>query len=291
MKSVARISTAVAVCAAVTTAFAESLDKAWETPAQLKGPESALYDAQRDTIYVSNVNGEANAADGNGFISKLSPDGTIGQLEWVSGLNAPKGLAQSGNKLYVADINTLVEIDVDSGQIANRFEAADAKFLNDVTADDSGNVYVSDMMTNTVYRLSGGKFEPWVQSEQLENPNGLHAEGDHLIVGSWGKMTDGFNTDVPGHLKSVSLQDGSISTLGDGKPVGNLDGVEADGQGNYYVTDWMAGKLFHIKPSGEAESMLDLGQGSADHEVIQDKGLIVIPMMTQNKVTAYKITQ
>jgi sugar lactone lactonase YvrE len=268
---------------------AQTLEKAWETPADFKGPESALYDAQRDVIYVSNVNGAPNEADGNGFISKISLDGTITELEWVGGLNAPKGLAMTGDKLYVSDINMLVEIDAESGAVSNSYEAADAQFLNDVTADDAGNVYVSDMMTNTIYKLSDGQISAWVQSDELENPNGLLAEGDKLIVGAWGKMTDGFNTEVPGHLKAVSLSDGSISSLGNATPVGNLDGVEADGQGSYYVTDWMNGKLLHIDADGNANEMLALGQGSADHEVVLEKNLVLIPMMMNNTVQAYTI--
>jgi hypothetical protein len=287
--SVSLVSAAICSCLLTSTASAQMLEKAWETPAELKAPESALYDAQRDILYVSNVNGAPNEADGNGFISKLGIDGSITELEWVTGLDAPTGLAMVGDKLYAADINKLVEIDLNSGQISNRYDAAGAQFLNDVTADDAGNIYDSDMMTNTIYKLSDGKFESWVQSDDLQNPNGLLAEGDKLVVGAWGKMTDGFNTEVPGHLKSVSLADGSISDMGSATPVGNLDGVESDGKGAYYVTDWMNGKLFHVDAGGKAEEMLSLGQGSADHEVILDKGLVIIPMMKNNTVQAYQI--
>ncbi len=290
IKHVMSLSTAalgLALCAG--QASAGPLSQAWETPNTLSGPESALFDAERGVIYISNVAGQPNEKDGNGFISTLSPDGAIAELKWVEGLDAPKGLALVDGKLYVSDIDTLVEIDVATGEISNRYAGEGAQFLNDVAADDSGNVYVSDMLANSVYRLSDGALSVWLQDEALENPNGLHVEGDQLIVGSWGKMTDGFATEVPGHLKTVSLQDASIKSLGNGTAVGNLDGVESDGQGNFYVTDWMAGKLFHITPAGDAEMLLELGQGSADHEVMEAQGLVVIPMMNDNKVTAYKL--
>lgn len=287
---IATVSAGVALAVSL-GARAQGLEPAWETAAELKNPESALYDSQNRVIYVSNVDGAPNEKDGKGSIAKLSPDGEIEDVAWVEGLDAPKGLALYDGKLYVSDIDTLVEIDIAGGEIANRYRAADAQFLNDVTVDDDGLVYVSDMVTNTVYRLQDGVLDAWLQDDALENPNGLLVEGDKLIVGSWGRMTDGFQTEVPGHLKSVALSDGAISTLGSGKPVGNLDGVESDNQGNYYVTDWMAGKLLHIKPNGDAETLLELGQGAADHEVIADQGLIVIPMMTENKVVAYHIPQ
>lgn len=278
------------VCATVASnVFAEGLTKAWETADTLSAPESAIYHAGTDTIFVSNVNGAPDEKDGNGFISSVSPDGTVVKADWLTGLDAPKGLALNGNMLYVSDIDSLVEINVETGEVSNRYVAEGAQFLNDVAIDADGNVYVSDMMANVVHRLSEGEFKPWLSSDDLENPNGLLVEGDQLIVGSWGKMTDGFATEVPGHLKAVSIADQSIESLGDGSAVGNLDGVEPDGQGNYYVTDWVAGKLFHIMPTGESMELLDLGQGSADHTILADQGLIIIPLMTQNKVVAYKI--
>ncbi|MDH3693119.1 MAG: SMP-30/gluconolactonase/LRE family protein [Gammaproteobacteria bacterium] len=264
---------------------------AWETETIFKQPESAIYDEKRDILYVSNINGEGMAKDGNGFISKLELDGTVTELEWVKGLDGPKGLTISGDKLYASDITALVEIDIEQGTITNRYEAEGAQFMNDVAADANGNVYVSDMITNTIHRLSDGAFSVWIHDEQLENPNGLHVEDDKIILGAWGNMKDDFSTEVPGNLKTISLADGTIKDLGNGMAVGNLDGVEADGNGNYYVTDWMAGTLMHIKPSGEAQTLLELGNGSADHEVLLNQGIIIIPMMKNDKVLAYKIAQ
>ncbi|MBI3343967.1 MAG: SMP-30/gluconolactonase/LRE family protein [Gammaproteobacteria bacterium] len=264
------------------------LTKVWELTG-LKNPESVIYDAKRDVLYVSNVNGAPSEKDGNGFISRLSPDGKLLDLEWIKGLNAPKGLALSKDKLYVTDIDTFVEIDLDKARIAKKYVAEKAKFLNDPAVDRAGNVYASDMMDDAIYRLSRGRFELWLKDSKLESPNGLYAEKDRLVVGSWGVMTNGFNTKIPGHLKTVSLKDKSIRSLGNGAPVGNLDGVEGEGHGAYFVTDWMAGKLYRIHPSGEADVLLTLSQGSADLTYIKDKKLLIIPMMNDNKLVAYKV--
>ena len=164
----------------------------------------------------------------------------------------------------------------------------DAKFLNDVTASNEGDIFVSDMLLNRIHRLSNDQFNLWLESPELENPNDLHAEGDHLILAAWGVITDGFTTEIPGHLKSISLQEKSITSLG-GVPIGNLDGVESDGNNGYYVTDWVAGKLFQINTNGKATLLLELEQGMADHEVILEQKLILLPMMMSDKVLAYKI--
>ena len=101
-------------------------------------------------------------------------------------------------------------------------------------------------------------------------------------------MTDGFATEIPGHLKSISLKDKSITSLG-GTPIGNLDGVESDGKNGYYVTDWMVGKLYQINKAGDATLLLELEQGMADHEVLIEQKLILLPMMKNDKILAYKI--
>jgi sugar lactone lactonase YvrE len=102
-------------------------------------------------------------------------------------------------------------------------------------------------------------------------------------------MTDGFATEVPGHLKRISIKDKTIKSIGDGSSVGNLDGVEIDNDGDFYVTDWMSGKLLHIEHSGEVSVLLDLPQGSADHEYIMRKSLILIPLMKDNKLLSYTV--
>ena len=269
---------------------APELSKLWETKADFKLPESVIYDKENDILYVSNMQDDPFKKDKNGFISKVDLDGNILKLKWVKGLNAPKGLAISKGKLYVGDVDQLVEIDIKKGKISNRYDAVGAALLNDVAADSKGNIYVSDTFTDTIYRLNTfGQLTKWLYSPKLQAPNGLHYEKGQLIVGSWGHPTDGWAAAEVGHLKTISLKTKKIKSLGNGKAVGNLDGVESDGKGAYYVADWVGGKLFLIQPNGRCKVVLDLSQGVADHEVIHEKNIIIIPMMLEGKLVTYKI--
>ena len=263
-------------------------EQLWET-AGLNNPESVVFDIKTGSIYVSNVNGGAGDKDGNGYISRLATDGTILDKEWVKGLNAPKGLAVANGKLYTADIDSLIEVDIATATISNRYQVTDAKFLNDVAAAPNGDIYVSDMTMNRIHLLHDGKFSIWLESPDLLNPNGLLVHGKHLIVGAWGVMTDGFNTKIPGHLLKISLRNKDIKNLGDGQPVGNLDGVEAFGDNAYLVTDWMAGKLLLIDKSGKVTTVLVLKPGSADLAYAPEPDVALIPMMQDNKLVAYTI--
>lgn len=289
MRSLKFLTTTVGAAALLsTTTTAADLEVVWETEG-FDGPESAVHDSEAGALYLSNVNGAPNEADGNGYVSKLSVAGEVMDKEWVTGLDAPKGMALHDGMLYVSDINKLIVIDTASGEVAATHEAPDAVFLNDVTAHEDGRVFVSDMATNSVHLLEGDSFAVWLQDDALENPNGLLAEDDRLLVGAWGVMNEDFSTDVPGHMKAIDYASKEITSLGGGEPIGNLDGVEADGKGGYLVTDWMSGGLYRFAADGSSELLMDLNQGSADHEVMEAEGIAIIPMMMDGKVTAYKV--
>ncbi|MEY2929470.1 MAG: hypothetical protein RL033_219 [Pseudomonadota bacterium] len=113
------------------------------------GPEAALHDPEADVYLVSNSNGGRGEADGNGFISRVSPDGTVLALKWIdgaagAGLDAPKGMALVGDELFVADLTTLRSFDRKTGQALGKVAIATAQFLSDVAAAPDGTLYVSD---------------------------------------------------------------------------------------------------------------------------------------------------
>lgn len=256
--------------------------EAWRTEG-FRRPESVVFDNAHNVLYVSNVGGDEDGEQG--YISKLTPDGEVTEAQWVTGLKGPKGMAVHDDRLYVSDVDRLVVIGVEEGEIVETYDAPDAEFLNDVAADNEGRVFVSDMNGNAIYVLDGEEFSVWLEDEALMQPNGLLAEEDRLVVAAWGKGEGADAT--PGHLITVDYDSKRIESLGDGTPVGNLDGIEPDGEGNYLVTDWVAGALYRIQPSGEAEQLLDLNQGSADLEY--RAGLALIPMMMDGDLRAWRL--
>jgi DNA-binding beta-propeller fold protein YncE len=262
----------------------------WEAKG-LAGPESVVYDPVTDVLYVSNINGPVMQKDGNGFISRIKPDGTVLERRWVKGLNSPTGLALRGRTLYVADVDQLLEINAASGHINKRHKAKGAIFLNDVTIAEDGTVYVSDTPMNTIWRLKDGAFEPWLADDDLDGPSGLLVDGNTLVVASFGKMpSEGQAQELAG-LFAVNLEDQSITPLAKGKAVGNLDGLEELQPGVYLVTDWAAGALYQIDKNGKVSKLIDLNQGSADLTYFPKTGTALIPMMLDNTLAAYRLSQ
>jgi len=260
----------------------------WETKG-LAQPESVVEDPATGVIYVSNINGAVMQKDGNGFISRLTADGKMLERQWVKGLNSPTGLALHDRTLYAADVDQLIEINAASGEILKRYDAKGAVFLNDVVVDDEGTVYVSDTPMNTIWRLKDGSFEPWVANDALNGPNGLLVQGNTLIVASLGKIQSQGQKKELGTLLAVSLDDQKVSKIGKGELIGNLDGLQAIQPGVYLVTDWAQGALYRVDAKGKVDELIDLNQGSADLSYLPGKKMLLIPMMLDNSLAAYRL--
>ncbi|MET0667099.1 MAG: hypothetical protein ABWZ01_01140 [Methyloceanibacter sp.] len=288
MRLVIGLLLALIVPAIASTPAAAEPKLLWETKG-LANPESVVRDPLTGALYVSNVNGAVMQKDGNGFISKLTPDGKISVREWFKGLNGPAGLALHDRTLYVGDIDELVEINVASGEIVKRYPAKNALFLNDVVTAPDGTVYVSDTPTNTIWRLKDGVFEPWLTSDELHGPNGLLVQGDKLIVAAFGTLASEGQKEEKAGMLSVNIEDKKITKFGDGTPIGNLDGLESLIPGVYLVSDWNAGALYRIDSKGKATVLIDLNQGSADQTYLPDTKTVIIPMMLDSTLIAYEL--
>lgn len=279
---------AAAAAALVPAAAVGDVTDVWSLEG-FKAPESALFDAERGVIYVSNVAGDMVGKDGSGHISRVSPAGELLEAEWVTGLNAPKGLALDGGTLYVSDIDRLVAIDVEAGEIAGEWPAEGAQFLNDAAVDDAGRVFVSDMVQSAIYVLEDDALSLWLAEAALQHPNGLKVEGDRLVVAPWGPgLKPDFTTEAGGYLLTVDLATKAIAPFGATEPVGNLDGLEPVGAGTWLATDWIVGGLYRLE-SESAERLHPLGPGSADLGFVPDERLAVVPMTFDNRVVAYQI--
>lgn len=255
-----------------------TLQLKWETDASLTTCESVLYDEDQDVLYVANINGAPDQKDGNGFISKVSLEGQITELEWATGMDAPKGMGLHEGRLFVADIDRVHEIDTQSGVISQSYPADGAIFLNDITVSE-GKVYVSDSRGGAVYLLEDGKLSVWM--EGLQGPNGLYGENEEFLMALWDAKS--LNT-VDKSSKEVTLRTEGIE---------NPDGIEAISNNEYLVSSWN-GMIHHIDSDWKKTMILDTRKDSvnaADIEYIQSKNLLLVPTFFKNKVVAYELSK
>jgi hypothetical protein len=250
----------------------------------MASPESACIAA--GSLYVSQIGGGGPVKkDGDGYVSKLTADGKMVDVKWCTGLNAPKGMSSHGGTLWVSDIDRLVAIDLEKGEIQKEVAIEGAEFLNDVTCDAQGAVFVSDMSASKIYRYADDEVAVFAEGPELEHPNGLLVDNGDLIVGAWGDQAAG----KPGHLYRLNLQT-KKKTLITPQPLGNLDGVAADGRGGILVSDWVAGKVFRVATDGSAAPLLTLNKGTADLGYDATRHVLILPRMIDNKITAYDLS-
>jgi glucose/arabinose dehydrogenase len=266
---------ALVACAASQSPPTLKLAQDWATPGLAK-PESVLPSADGTFLYVSNVAGEGEARDGNGFISRLSPEGGMLEREWARGLDAPKGMALAGGRLFVSDVAQLVELDAASGAILARHDAPGAVFLNDVAIAPDGAVLVSDSGSARIFAWHEGRMDTWLADARLDAANGLLPERARLVV-----------TTMQGRLLAVDWDTHAIIELAHG--LGQADGVVALGDGTYLVGEW-PGRLFHVTATGAATTVLDT---RADKRYLNDflvvGNRLLVPNWEPGSLTAYRL--
>ena len=251
------------------------LVKIWETDTLLKTPESVLFNAAGKFLYVSNINGQAADKDGNGSIGKVALDGKIIAVDWAKGLNAPKGMGVYKTTLWVADIDEVVGINTTTGAIEKRIKIPGASFLNDITIDNKGIVYVSDSGGKKVYAIENGNVT--TVQDYLHSPNGLFAAGDDLYI-----LDNGSLMKLGKDKKLTKVADGMESST---------DGLEMVDDKDFIVSCW-GGTIYYIKADGSKQKLLDTRAqkiNSADIGFDAVKKIVYVPTFAKNSITAYAL--
>lgn len=248
------------------------LTKLWET-SNLPTPESVL--PVNNKLYVSLIDGESAKKDGVGGIAILSESGEIINKNWITGLNAPKGMAIYHGKLYVADINEVVKIDMLSAKIEAKILIDEAVFLNDVAINKQGEVFVSDTRLGKIYQLIND--QPAIYLDSVKNANGLKFIKEELYVLSG-----------PNLIKIN--KDKTMSTIASRLASGG-DGLEPYKNNEYIATCWV-GLIYHINKNGELNLLLDSRKESintADIGFNAKENILYVPTFLKNSVVAYKL--
>lgn len=249
--------------------------KIWQTEPVLKTPESVLYYPEGKFLFVSNIDGKSDEKDGKGSIGKIGLDGKIINVDWVSGLNAPKGMGIYDHKLYVADLTEVVVIDIIKAEIIQRIPVDSSIFLNDITIDKNGIVYVSDTRNFKVHRIQNGKVSTYLDG--LKGPNGLLAINQDLYLLDRGSL-----------LKVDTAKNIKVITEGMDK---STDGIEMVKPGEFIISCW-SGITYYLTKDGDKEVLFDKREqkiNSADIGYNPKKKIFYVPTFFSNKVDAYKL--
>jgi sugar lactone lactonase YvrE len=271
--------------------------KVGQTP-NLQAPESARYDRDLDVWFVSNINGQPLGKDNNGYISRLRPDGTPYNPKFIEGgkkgvtLNAPKGLAISGDTLWVADIDVARAFNKRTGAvIANVNTKGKARFLNGAAVGPDGAIYMTDTGIlfgangqsshpgpDQVFRITKGGATAVLTSPKLEGPNGITWDaqrGRFVIVSFLGKGIYGWK---PGTKE--------VESIGSGP--GQQDGVVILPDGRILATSWADSSLFVLE-NGSAKKVASGVASPADIGVDPKDSRVAVPQLMVNQVQFFEV--
>ncbi len=255
---------------------AQKLEKIWTSSADFITPESVLYDSEMEICFVSNMGAEKDTKTEDGFISLMSLDGEIENLKWVIGLRDPKGMAVLNGRLYVADMDELVVIDIAAACFVTKFKKANSKFLNDVTISKDGIVYVSDMRDQRIYALINGDFSSWLYDPRLDNVNGLWAENGILYAGN-------------ASVWEINQETKEMKEIVTG--CGGIDGLETIVGGRFIFSNW-GGKIYVSKDSTSI-LLIDTSESkinTADLDYLPTSKKVLVPTFFRNTIDCYQLT-
>jgi sugar lactone lactonase YvrE len=256
------------------------LIKVWENDTDFKGPESIVYDKTSHCLYVSNYN--RNPKNGENYnadcISKVDLNGELIEKEFAGNLTCPTGLSIFNGKLYIVERFGIVQFDIGTGQVETRYRINGPGFLNDIAVDADGYIYVTVSDKQSIYRISNGIVEKWLESNELAGINGIIVDGSKLIAGVTGDSC----------LKSIALADKKIEIVARFHS-GIIDGVKK--YGNDYLVSHFEGNIYLVKNDGKVIELLNTREQKgycADFEFVEDQGVFVIPSLWNNSIVCYK---
>jgi len=249
----------------------------------LASPESFIVDEASGCYFVSNVNGASDTKDDNGFIIKLDSNFNLIDNYFIDGrddaidLHTPKGMVVSRGVLYVCDLDTVRGFSSETGAhlFDSDFTPLGATFLNGITADSAGNLYVSDTYQNKIYRVdTNGYLSMYAE---ISFPNGLCLGPDGaLYVVTW---EAGRRLLFLEDARIFRIQpDGLVNAMWFTTEFENLDGVDLDDAGRLVFSDYGHGVVYAFEPTTGMLAKIAEGIGTpAGISCDRSRGLILIP--------------
>lgn len=216
--------------------------------AGLKRPESVCYDFQTETYYVSNT--------GDGSIIASKDLKTYAPI--VQGKGAVRGLYIYKRTLYAASEQGLLVYELETDKLVRTVPIYGSVFLNDVTVDSVGNVYITDSKASKIFKYQPSNQEvSTFLGKGIQNPNGIiydSAKNRLLLVS--------LRPNSP--IQEITLPEGKLS-LYKSTNLGNLDGLGMAPDGELYFSSWQSGAIYRLKDRNSEPKLIWSGlSGAAD---------------------------
>lgn len=200
--------------------------------AQLSSPESVDFHHSTNTYFV--------ASTSNSRILKINPQTSATTL--FANVTSPYGIEVAGDTLFVCTSGTVKGFDVNTGAQVFNLNLS-GSFLNGITHDNAGNLYVTDFSAKKIFKITRGTTPAFTTlvANTTDTPNGIiyDAMNNRLLYVTWGtnakiKAINLDGTPLPNVLNSTNS---------------NIDGIALDNQNNIFISMWGGQKVLQYNPS------------------------------------------
>lgn len=198
------------------------------TSAQNFAGESVEYDPAQNRFF-SSANG--------GSIVQRAQDGTVSFFG--SGLQASYGMEVMNNTLFAIEGSNVYGYDLDTETQVMQISISGASFLNGMASDGENRLWVTDFSAKRIHEIDVSDYDnptsTVVVSNTVSTPNGIvyDDEENRLIFVNWG-------TNAP--IKQVDLSNSIVTTIATTN-LGNIDGIDNDSYGNFYLSSWSPNRI------------------------------------------------
>jgi hypothetical protein len=180
---------------------------------------------------------EFDPGSGHFFISNGSsiidraPNGT---LSYFGNASATHGMEVMNNTLFAIAGGTINGYDLNTGDEVTSISIAGAQFLNGMANDGISRIWVTDFQAKKIYEIDFSDLASpsYVQvvGNTFSTPNGIVYDdsNNRLIFVNWGGASA---------IKAVDLSNYEVTTIAT-TSLENCDGIDKDGENNYYVSSW-----------------------------------------------------
>ena len=236
------------------------------------GPESVEFDYARNRYLISNTTSHQIIAYKNGVK-------TVFQTLTGTG---PHGLEIVGDTLYCCNGGSIAAFNLNNGTPVFTKSLA-ASFLNGITHDTNGNLYITDFSAKKIYRMNTitRKFNVYV-ANTATTPNGIIYDPydgitPRLIFCNW-------NSNAP--IKKVKLADSTVSVLTT-TALSNCDGICKGKNGKFYVSSWgnQTIQRFDSTWTGGSTSVITGRSNPADIVYNLNSDTLAVPNSSNNTVS------
>jgi hypothetical protein len=263
-------------------------------------PSAIIHDAARDVYWVSNLNSDGGS-DGQGFISRLQPDGVLMTLNFIDArqanvtLDAPRGLAVAGDTLYVADLGALRKFKADTGEPQGSIAIPGATYLSDVAAAADGSLYVIDVGSDpnvaslpnagsdAIYQVSAqGEVSTVARRPDLGGPFAVIANETGLWITCTG--TNDLLLLIPDASGNPTPDAGRLRL-----PGSTPRGLTSMPDGTFLISAWSEGVVYRGFREGPFEPVITGLESPADLGYDARRKRLLIPLLTGHALAIFEL--